>query len=35
MKTKVEQIAKTKVDKLTYAFLKNNLADLTGITLIS
>lgn len=24
-----------KVDKLTYAFLKNNLADLTGITLIS
>lgn len=24
-----------KVDKLTYAFLKNNLADMTGITLIS
>jgi transcriptional regulator with XRE-family HTH domain len=29
------QFVNCKVDKLTFAFLKNNLADLTGITLIS
>lgn len=28
------QFVNCKVDKLTYAFLKNNLADLTGITLL-
>ena len=34
-KFKRVQFINCKVDKLTYAFLKNNLADLTGITLIS
>jgi len=34
-KFKRVQFVDCKVDKLTYAFLKNNLADLTGITLIS
>ena len=34
-KFKRVQFNNCKVDKLTYAFLKNNLADLTGITLIS
>lgn len=34
-KFKKVQFMNCKVDKLTYAFLKNNLADLTGITLIS
>jgi uncharacterized protein YjbI with pentapeptide repeats len=34
-KFKRVQIVNCKVDKLTYAFLKNNLADLKGITLIS
>lgn len=34
-KFKRVQFVNCKVDKLTYAFLKNNLADLTGITLIS
>lgn len=34
-KFKKVQFINCKVDKLTYAFLKNNLADLTGITLIS
>jgi len=29
------QFTDCKADKLTYAFLKNNLADLTGITLVS
>ena len=33
-KFKRVQFVNCKVDKLTYAFLKNNLADLTGITLI-
>lgn len=33
-KFKRVQFINCKVDKLTYAFLKNNLADLTGITLI-
>lgn len=34
-KFKRVQFINCKVDKLTYAFLKNNLADLTGVTLIS
>jgi transcriptional regulator with XRE-family HTH domain len=34
-KFKRVQFINCKVDKLTYAFLKNNLANLTGITLIS
>jgi transcriptional regulator with XRE-family HTH domain len=34
-KFKRVQFNNCKVDKLTYAFLKNNLANLTGITLIS
>jgi len=34
-KFKRVQFINCKVDKLTYVFLKNNLADLTGITLIS
>lgn len=34
-KFKRVQFINCKVDKLTYAFLKNNLADLTGITIIS
>lgn len=34
-KFKRVQFINCRVDKLTYAFLKNNLADLTGITLIS
>jgi uncharacterized protein YjbI with pentapeptide repeats len=34
-KFKSVQFINCKVDKLTYAFLKNNLADLTGITFIS
>lgn len=34
-KFKKVQFVNCKVDKLTFAFLKNNLADLTGITLIS
>jgi transcriptional regulator with XRE-family HTH domain len=34
-KFKKVQFINCKVDKLTYAFLKNNLADLTGVTLIS
>ena len=34
-KFKRVQFNNCKVDKLTYAFLKNNLADLTGVTLIS
>ncbi|MBP1664778.1 MAG: transcriptional regulator [Bacteroidetes bacterium] len=34
-KFKRVQFINCKVDKLTYAFLKNNLSDLTGITLIS
>ena len=34
-KIKRVQFNDCKVDKLTYAFLKNNLADLTGLTLIS
>lgn len=34
-KFKRVQFVNCNVDKLTYAFLKNNLADLTGITLIS
>ena len=34
-KFKRVQFINCNVDKLTYAFLKNNLADLTGITLIS
>lgn len=34
-KFKRVQFINCKVDKLTYAFLKNNLADLTGISLIS
>ena len=34
-KFKRVQFVNCKVDKLTFAFLKNNLADLTGITLIS
>lgn len=34
-KFKRVQFVNCKVDKLTYAFIKNNLADMTGITLIS
>jgi len=34
-KFKRVQFVDCKVDKLTYAFLKNNLANLAGITLIS
>ena len=34
-KFKKVQFINCKVDKLTYAFIKNNLADLAGITLIS
>jgi uncharacterized protein YjbI with pentapeptide repeats len=34
-KFKRAQFINCNVDKLTYAFLKNNLADLTGVTLIS
>ena len=34
-KFKRVQFINCKVDKLTYVFLKNNLADLSGITLIS
>jgi uncharacterized protein YjbI with pentapeptide repeats len=34
-KFKRVQFIDCKVDKLTYAFLKNNIADLTGVTLIS
>lgn len=34
-KFKRVQFINCKVDKLTFAFLKNNLADLTGVTLIS
>lgn len=34
-KIKRAQFVNCKVDKLTFAFLKNNFADLTGITLKS